>query len=116
MAAPDADILAAFAKRCTAYEGVTHPAASTKHDDAAWNEINEVERFLELCQAQTPRGVELQLWAALSHLIDDHPAGVEARSYQADLACFVGMKDALDWPARLIVSALQSLRAMGGAA
>jgi len=51
---------------------------------------------------------------ALSHSTDDREK--DARSYVADFAFFDA--DALreDWEVRLIVTAIRSLRAMGGAA
>lgn len=114
MAAPDADILAAFARRDEAYRVYIEAVADEEGGEAYWKEIDRIEKFLEAADAQTPRGAELQLWAALTHLVNDPDQ--DERSYRADLPFFVDIKEDLEWPVRLVVSAIQSLRAMRGAA
>lgn len=115
---PDSDIVAAFEKRRAAYAAFRALPGheQTAEDRPLWDEIDLVEGFFVLADAQTPRGAELQLWAALSHLVDPSEPEQDARTYAADLDYFVGIKDSLDWPVQLVVSTLQSLRAMGNEA
>lgn len=114
---PDADLIAAFERRHTARMAIM--ALPDGSDDEATKldeETAMLETFVQLALAQTVRGAEVQLWVALSSLVSDYEQDV--RTYSADIAYFNGIEKTLDWPARLVVSAINSMRSMrdGGAA
>ena len=74
------------------------------------NAVDLAEGFAALALARTPRGVEIQLWTALSHMVDDPEQ--DWRTYSGDLEFFSGRANELDWPAKLVLAAIKSLRAM----
>lgn len=112
---PDADLIDAFDRRREAQ--LAFLALPNDGNDAAVNLDDQVamcETFAQLALASTLRGVEIQLWITLSHLVSDPEH--DRRTYIADIEYFGLIEKSLDWPARLVLAAIQSLRAMGGAA
>lgn len=114
----DADLLDAFERRAKAFSellALKEDGPTTIADEERlWDEINMSEGAIAIWQAETPRGVEAQLWTALAHLVGE--AEQDARTYRGDLAYFNAIKTDLDWPAKIVLAAINSLRALGGAA
>lgn len=116
----DAAIIAAFERRAAAFatlDGLPDPAttgAGSPEQEAQWAIIDAAEAEICTSIATTPRGAELQLWTAAVYQFD--AAEDEGPCYRADLGHFTAQGDKLDWKDRLFIAALQSLRAMGGAA
>ena len=116
----DAAITAAWDRREAAFAAARampdDPATggNTDEQEAQWAIIDEAEAEMVASTATTARGAEIQLWCAAVYQFDD--AEDEAPCYRGDLAHFTAQGDNLDWKDRLLVSALRSLRAMGGAA
>jgi hypothetical protein len=117
----DADILAAWGRRsvasaiysclpfsdCPSKEYTPEEAEQVDIMDAAEEAIHEAT-------AITPRGAAIQLWTALSHI--EQNKDDEAAINIMDLDWFLMDEERFDWPTRLILAAIKSLRAMGGAA
>lgn len=115
----DAAIISAWDRRAAAFLTVRElpdePAiggGETPEQKAQWDIIDAAEAEIRNAVACTPRGAEIQLWTAATHSFDS--AEDEEPCYRGDLDYFVDKGDALDWMERLMVSALRSLRAMGG--
>lgn len=120
-AKPDATILDAWERHKAAratYE--TLPVSDdpdltyTPDEQAQWDIIDATEDTIRANVATTPQGVEVQLWVALGHLLTD-ARDCEA-ALRGDIAYFSRDDTEFDWIDRLILSAIRSLRAMGGAA
>lgn len=117
----DAAIIAAFDRRAVAFAalgGLPDPAisgsSSTPEQAAQWAIIDAAEAEICATVATTARGAELQLWTAAVYQFD--AAEDEGPCFNANLDHFTAQGDKLDWKDRLFIAALQSLRAMGGAA
>jgi len=117
----DAAILAAWARHNEARtEYDNQPPSTLPHQDYTPREreliaiIDAAELEIHRAKASTARGVEIQLWLALGHLI----SGKEefSAASREDFAWFDERDEEFDWIERLILSAIRSLRAMGGAA
>ena len=117
----DAAILAAWGRRSVAsaiYSGL--PFTDCPNDVYTPEEREQVdimdaaEEFIREARATTPRGVEVQLWTALVHIEQDRDT--EAAINIMDLDWFLMDEGRFDWSTRLILAALKSLRAIGGAA
>lgn len=116
----DDAILAAWGRRSVAHaiynvlpfkdEGEGYTAEEQVHIDT----IDEAEGVIRNAIATTSRGVEIQLWVAFNHMVskreDDEAVNI------MDLDWFLMDETRFEWPERLIIAALKSLRAMGGAA
>lgn len=118
---PDADILAAWGRRSVAsaiYSGLPFSdcpnTAYTPEEQAQVEIMDAAEEAIRAVAATTPRGVEIQLWTALVHIEQTQDA--EAAINIMDLDWFLMDEERFDWPVRLILAALKSLRAIGGAA
>lgn len=116
----DAAILAAWERRAAAFLAVRAlpdddtAGGETDEQSAQWSIIDAAEAEICSSVATTPRGAELQLWCAAVYQFDN--AEEEAPCYRADLDYFAAQGDRLDWKDKLLIAALRSLRAIGGAA
>jgi hypothetical protein len=120
-ARPDADILAAWGRRSVAnaiYGTLPFSAcpgeAYTPEEKEQVDIIDAAEELIHASTAVTPRGAAIQLWTALAHIEQTREAEVAINIM--DLDWFLIDETRFDWPVRLILSTLKSLRAMGGAA
>lgn len=100
------------------YDALPHgdcpSGAYTPAEQAQWDEMDAAEAIVHKAIASTPKGVELKLWLALGHTLTSREDDKAARD--GNLAYFDAQDDHFDWNARLILSAIRSLRAMGGEA
>jgi hypothetical protein len=119
--APDAAILAAWGHRSVAsaiYSGLPFSdcpnAAYTPEEKEQVDIMDAAEEVIRAAVATTPQGVAVQLWTALAHIEQDRDP--ETAINIMDLDWFLLDEGRFDWSTRLILAALKSLRAMGGAA
>lgn len=121
-AAPGADapILSAWQRYVAAYAMINSDAAmaddlieeSDRSDDPYRRIASEAEALIQRTTAQTPRGVEVQLWTALhtsGGLLRDDEAAIlrmDARYLQQNHHNF-------DWNVLPLLAVIQSLRSMG---
>lgn len=116
----DAAIIAAFDRRAAAFAelgGLPDPATTGSGSDeqtGLWAIIDVAEAEICTSVAATTRGAELQLWCVAVYQFD--AAEDEGPCYRADLDYFTAQGDRRDWKDRLLIAALRSLRAQGGAA
>lgn len=116
----DTAIIAAWDRRSAAFaelRGAPDPATTgtgTDEQNALWAIIDVAEAEISTSVASTARGAELQLWTAATYMFDS--AEDEPPCYRADLDYFTEQADRRDWKDRLVIAALRSLRAQGGAA
>lgn len=115
---PDAAILAAWGRRSVAsaiYNGLAFSncldGRYTPEEQIQIDTMDQAEIVICEADAQTPGAVAIQLWTALSHIEQD--ADADAAVNIMDLDWFLMDETRFDWPTRLILSALRSLRAMG---
>jgi hypothetical protein len=96
---------------CPDEEGVDGTAIKVE-ENRLWAVMDEAEETIRASRATTQRGTAIQLWVALAHSIDtnDQDAAITC----GELSPILATEHTLDWNARLIVAALQSLN--GGAA
>lgn len=121
IAPPDASILAAWDRRKAAYAIYNAlpltdcPGASyTPAEQAQLDIVDQAEAEILTDMVTTPRGVEIQLWIAFSHMLTSREE--DAAATREDIDWFASKGDALDWHDRFMVAAIINLRAMGGAA
>ncbi len=120
--APDAAILAAWDRYQTArsiYDGLPFgeglPLGSyTPEEQEQWDIIDAAEAVIKNNIATTPAGVEVQLWVSLEHSLSGRSDEQAARDRNIDY--FLADEGRFDWTDRLVIAAIRSLRAMGGAA
>jgi hypothetical protein len=117
----DAEILAAWGRRsvaCAIYSGLPFTECPsevyTPEEQEQVNIMDAAEAAIHEATATTPQGAAIQLWTALAHIEQDRTA--EAAINIMDLDWFLIDETRFDWNVRLILAALRSLRAMGGAA
>lgn len=116
----DAAILAAWDRRAAAFLAVRAlpdddtAGGETDEQSAQWSIIDVAEAEICTSVATSARGAELQLWTAATYQFD--AAEDEAPCYRADLDYFTAQGDRRDWKDRLLIAAIRSLRAIGGAA
>lgn len=116
----DAAIIAAWDRRAAAFATLQKlPDNSRGHGEtperhAQWAIVDAAEAEICTSVAITARGAELQLWCAAVYQFD--AAEDEGPCYRADLDYFTAQGDRPDWKDRLLIAALRSLRAIGGAA
>jgi hypothetical protein len=120
-AKPDAAILDAWERHTVAratYEALRSSEKPgeeyTPAELAQWAIIDATEDAIRRDTASTTQGVEVQLWVALGHMLMKREECEAA--LRGDLAYLEQRDLELDWTERLILSAIRSLRAMGGAA
>lgn len=83
---------------------------SAAASNAIWSDIDNLERMIQASDENSPSAIEARLWCALAHLLTDRDD--EALVAKGDLAALNEREAALDWPERLIVSALRSIRSL----
>lgn len=116
----DAAILAAWDRRAAAFLAVralpddSTTGGETDAQAAQWAIIDAAEAEIVTSVATTARGAESQLWCAAVYQFDS--AEDEGPCYRADLDYFTAQGDRRDWKDRLLIAAIRSLRAIGGAA
>lgn len=114
----DADILAAWerfaANRKAVGELREEDPAYEAEEARLWDVVHADEVFIGESLAKTLRGVEIQLWCIVSH--DVPQWDWELAVFRRDISAFDGLDEHLDWPTRVTLQAIRSLRAMGGAA
>jgi hypothetical protein len=116
----DTAILDAWERRAAAFLKVRAmpddptTVGETDEQSAQWSIIDVAEAEICTSVATTARGAELQLWTAAVHQFD--AAEDEGPCYRADLKYFTEQGDRRDWKDRLLIAAIRSLRAIGGAA
>lgn len=117
----DAEILAAWGRRsvaCAIYGTLPFsdcPKVEYTPEERAQIDIMDAAEIM-VCDATatTPQGVAVQLWTALAHI--EQSVEAEAAINIMDLDWFLADETRFDWNVRLILAAIRSLRAMGGAA
>jgi hypothetical protein len=115
----DAAIISAWERRLAAFDVLQElpdnpqGEGETPERAAQWAIVDAAEAEIQSAVACTPRGAELQIWTSVTFLFDS--AEDEAPCYRADFDYFAAKGDALDWTERLLLAAIRSLRAMGGA-
>ena len=116
----DAEIIAAWGRRSVAnaiYGTLPFSdcpgKAYTPEEQEQLDIIDAAEELIHTAAATTPQGAAIQLWTALAHIEQTQEAEVAINIM--DLDWFLMDEARFDWPVRLILSALRSLRAMGGA-
>lgn len=118
----DAAIIAAWMRHKAAHAvyaalpfGEALPLGSyTPEEQQQWDMIDAAEAVIKNNIATTPAGVEIQLWVSLAHSLTDRSDEQAARD--RNLAYFLADEGRFDWTDRLVIAAIRSLRAMGGAA
>jgi len=106
MADGDQSLFAAWTRRQRAFAAMR--SSGPEHEDDFWQIIDQAEGEIRAATASSPRGVAIQLTCALAHceLTAAQSAEVETKTARA-------IDDsAMNWDARLIVSALRSLETM----
>lgn len=119
---PDAAIMTAWGRHMAArarydalpFSDVPGLLAYTPEELLELDEMDAAEAIVHKAIASTPKGVEVKLWLALGHTLTSREDDKAARD--GNLAYFDAQDDHFDWNARLILSAIRSLRAMGGEA
>jgi len=118
---PDGNILAAWERITAAHAAIAECTAAptdgslySPEEQAQWrvNDAAEVEILKTI--GESPVGAEIQLWVALIHLVEGGDA--ECAILRRDLGWFAERDADMNWSERLILSAIRSLRAIGGAA
>lgn len=88
--------------------------AYTPEEQVQWDLIDAAEIEIKSTIAQTPHGIEIQLWVSLAHSLTDREDDAAARRH--DNEYFLADEGRFDWTDRLVIAAIRSLRAIGGAA
>lgn len=78
--------------------------------NALWSQVDQYERAIHASEESGVHAIEAKLWCALTHLLTDRSD--EALALNGDLAALNERDSALDWPERLILSALRSVRGL----
>lgn len=86
----------------------------TPAEQEQWDVIDAAEATIKDTIATTHEGVEIQLWVSLAHSLTARPDEQAARDRNLDY--FLADEGRFDWTDRLVIAAIRSLRAMGGAA
>lgn len=82
----------------------------TKEENAIWERVDAAEQTILNTTAETPQGVQCKLMVALYHKLSQR---VDSQALLAGLLEALEAKErGMDWPDRLLFSAVQSLRAM----
>lgn len=109
----DSAILAAWERRVAAHSMITAGEVGASDDaaDPHWAIVDECDKLIHSTVAQTPRGIEVQIWTALHN--SSAYVKVEEQAILAMDLDYVSehVKD-FDWDARAMIAAIRSLRAM----
>lgn len=108
----DAEIIAAWKRRneALAVYNIPRDRDDTPEETVLINLASEQEHIIQVALASTLRGAQIQLWAALENAMVD-VADCDA-TLREDVEYFAVNESKFDWPLRLMISALRSLRAM----
>lgn len=107
---PDAAILEAWARRTDAHLAMKH--ADDEQRDQLEALIDASDRIIHSTTARTPRGVEIQIWAAL-HAGEAYLDQDEAAILRMDAGYLQQNHRNFDWNVLPLLAAIQSLRSMG---
>lgn len=110
---PDHAILEAWNRRAAAFAAMND--TSGDESDDLYAVIDASERIIHSTAAKTLRGVEIQIWAAL-HAGAAYLENDEAAILRMDAAYLQQNHRNFDWNALPLLTAIQSLRAMGAEA
>lgn len=84
--------------------------AETEEENAIWKRVDAAEQIIFETPAITPQGIQCKLMVALYHKLSQR---VDSQALLAGLFEALEAKErGMDWPDRLLFSAIQSLRAM----
>jgi hypothetical protein len=114
----DAEILAAWERRKAAFERWQSLPFSGEDSDMSpeqeecWEIIDSAEEVIRGAVAESPRGVEIQVWTALCHIVRGTTMEGAALT-RRDLAYFEAHDEEADYNVRMTLAALRSLRTMG---
>lgn len=106
----DPAILDAWARRTDAHLAMKH--ADDEERDRLEALIDASDRIIHSTTARTPRGVEVQLWAAL-HAGEAYLDQDEAAILRMDAGYLQQNHRNFDWNVLPLLAAIQSLRSMG---
>jgi hypothetical protein len=82
----------------------------TKEEIAIWERVDAAEQIIFETPATSPQGIKCKLLVALYHKLSQR---VDSQALLAGLFEALEAKErGMDWPERLLFSAIQSLRAM----
>ena len=109
----DADIITAW-QRMNDVRQAIDALDDTDQDSELWEAFGRDEHVIQGNTAATIVGAEIQIWCHLLHTVPS--ADDERAVLRRDVAYFVDREGEYDWTERLVISALRSLRAIGGAA
>lgn len=109
----DSAILAAWERRVAAYNVINRGELRGSVCTAApyWAIVDECDKLIHSTVAQTPRGVEVQIWTAL-HNSSAYVKVEEQAILAMDLDYVSEHAKDFDWDARAMIAAIRSLRAM----
>lgn len=109
----DAEIIAAW-QRMNETRQAIDALDDTDQDSDLWEAFGRDEHVIQGNTAATIAGAEIQIWCHLLHTV---PSADDERAVLCrDVAYFVDREGEYDWTERLVISAIRSLRAIGGAA
>jgi len=109
----DAEIIAAWQRMNDTRQAID-ALDDTDQDSDLWEAFGRDEHVIQGNTAATIVGAEIQIWCHLLHTV---PSADDERAVLGrDVAYFVDREGEYDWTERLVISALRSLRAIGGAA
>ena len=112
---PDTAILAAWASYCAMRDTLDALPDDRENDAQAefeapyWAECDKAELTILEARAATPAGAAIKIKVALAHMLSQRRHDDALRT--GDLATLADPE--LDWPEKVLVSALQSLESMG---
>jgi hypothetical protein len=82
----------------------------TEQENAIWNRVDAAEQIVLQTPATTPQGLQCKLMVALYHRLSQR---IYSKALLAGLFEALEAKErGMDWPDRLLFSAIQSLRRM----
>lgn len=111
---PDAAIVSAWHRRVAAHGMIAGGELDSNDTSLApyWTIVDECDDFIQSTVANTPVGVEVQIWTAL-HNSSAYVKDEEQAILRMDLDYLAAHASAFDWDAKPMIAALRSLRAMG---
>lgn len=110
---PDAEIIAAWQRMNDTRQAID-AIDDPDRDGDLWEAFGRDEHVIQGITAVTIAGAEIQLWCHLLHTVPS--ADDERAVLSRNLARFIDREGEYDWTERLVISAIRSLRAIGGAA
>lgn len=83
-----------------------------RNADSYWGIVDEAHKLIQSTTAQTPRGIEVQVWTAL-HTSGAFLADDDAAVLRMDAGYLQQNHRNFDWKVLPLLAAIQSLRSMG---